>query len=555
MVGWKSRAYPSPSLAVDLSAWVDGARSLNNGKTADEQYQFWLRDRAILSPSWAGPSPQGERVIDQTYSQYKDRERSPWLYGIPSQVLRNRTVEHHMAWQNHFRDPRKVRVPTFQAKGERDTVWLTQELFRSLDPPACMQAGGVKAVRKRWLTLELGTETNPVGLLRVRLHRPKPGHPVVVPDFDSIHLRRLAWGGWLLSGTYEDGALEVPLEAVVAQVAALDPVARTAAVKGVDRGVEVPLALSDGRLLDLEARAKARIAFLEGKIGHLQRRLARQKKGSKRRLATKGTIAKLFAERARLVDEFLCQAAAQVAREADLLLVAFEGLNLKAMTSKPKAKWDPARGRYLPNRAKAKAGLNRAFLRVAPGKTKQRFGHALSRRGKGLLDVTAAYSSQECSVCHHVDPRNRTQRAFLCVQCGHRDHADTNAAKVVQQRALRAIEAGAVASKPVKVMVTGRKQGRKKARLAQASVAVVPGAVPDAIAALTTAGMADQARLDGGRHEAPTQLGIPAEGAERIHPRGKGRKTGGAQAPDAALGKRETSSFAQPRKPGMDRAG
>jgi putative transposase len=541
-IGVLTRCYPEPFLAEEMSHWVDGVRSLKNGKTADEQYQFWLRSTAILSPSWNGPNPQGEPVIDQTYAQYKDAEQSPWLSGVPSQLLRNRAVQHYTAWQNHFRDPKAMRVPTFQEKGKRDTIWLTKELFR------------VKRLRKRWLTLEIGTEAHPVGCLRVRLHRPKGNAPIVAPSFDSIHIRRMAWGTWMLSGSYEDGLPTTELDTVLARVRAMSPADQEAAVQGVDRGIRVILATSAGRKADLPETAKARIEFLDGKIKHFQRQLSRQKKGSKSRFATKAKIARERSEITGLVDEFLCQEAAIFANQADLHLGAFEGLKIKNMTRRPKAKWSPAQGRYLRNNASAKAGLNRAFLRVAPGKAKQRFKNALAKRGKGLVDATAAYSSQECSKCHDIHADNRKGEAFKCLECGHEDHADTNAAKVIQQRGLKSVRKETVVQKTPKKTVTGRKIGKQRAEMLARSTnlsqgmpcegntgAVTLGAGPNAPPATVTAGVAGRARPSGGSQQAPMRLGDRAVGA-LSHPGGKGRKSEGAKAPDAAFVKRETPS-------------
>ena len=39
-------------------------------------------------------------------------------------------------------------------------------------------------------------------------------------------------------------------------------------------------------------------------------------------------------------------------------------------------------------------------------------------------------------MCGHVSKSNRISRDdFRCVKCGHAEHADTNAAKVISQRA------------------------------------------------------------------------------------------------------------------------
>lgn len=44
--------------------------------------------------------------------------------------------------------------------------------------------------------------------------------------------------------------------------------------------------------------------------------------------------------------------------------------------------------------------------------------------------VDPRYTSQRCNACGHIEKANRkSQSEFLCCSCGHRDHADVNAAK------------------------------------------------------------------------------------------------------------------------------
>ncbi len=60
---------------------------------------------------------------------------------------------------------------------------------------------------------------------------------------------------------------------------------------------------------------------------------------------------------------------------------------------------------------------------------------ATARRGMAAHTVKAAYSSQECHRCHYPDRANRPdQQTFHCRVCGHRDHADHNAALNLAQR-------------------------------------------------------------------------------------------------------------------------
>ena len=60
------------------------------------------------------------------------------------------------------------------------------------------------------------------------------------------------------------------------------------------------------------------------------------------------------------------------------------------------------------------------------------------RFGIPSTEVNAAYTSQTCSCCGYVDKRNRRdQKHFQCLWCGHRMHADLNAAANIQARRAR----------------------------------------------------------------------------------------------------------------------
>ena len=57
------------------------------------------------------------------------------------------------------------------------------------------------------------------------------------------------------------------------------------------------------------------------------------------------------------------------------------------------------------------------------------------KRGVLATPVISAYSSQECSVCHYTDRKNRPdQRTFRCQMCGLEAHADHNAAINLSRR-------------------------------------------------------------------------------------------------------------------------
>ncbi|MFJ2032262.1 RNA-guided endonuclease InsQ/TnpB family protein [Streptosporangium sp. NPDC087985] len=58
-----------------------------------------------------------------------------------------------------------------------------------------------------------------------------------------------------------------------------------------------------------------------------------------------------------------------------------------------------------------------------------------ARAGVAVVHVDPAYTSQECSVCGHVDKRSRPGQAiFICTSCGFAEHADVNAARNIAAR-------------------------------------------------------------------------------------------------------------------------
>jgi transposase len=57
--------------------------------------------------------------------------------------------------------------------------------------------------------------------------------------------------------------------------------------------------------------------------------------------------------------------------------------------------------------------------------------------GGMLVEVSPRHTSLECAMCHHIHPDNRPLRAvFVCVRCGHADHADVNAAVNIRERGI-----------------------------------------------------------------------------------------------------------------------
>lgn len=204
----------------------------------------------------------------------------------------------------------------------------------------------------------------------------------------------------------------------------------TAAAIGIDRGVANTVVTSDSEffqapsLTDGESR----------RFVALQRKLARQCKGSCNREAAKAKLAVL---RRRLGDrrrEWIEQTTTELAlRHA---AIAIEKLATANMVRRPKPQPDPDNpGDYLPNGATAKAALNKAILSSCWGK----FAERLSDK-TDVFEVPARFTSQQCHCCGHIDARNRESQAeFRCVACGNSGHADVHAAMNIHDRAFGAV--------------------------------------------------------------------------------------------------------------------
>lgn len=234
--------------------------------------------------------------------------------------------------------------------------------------------------------------------------------------------------------------------------------APTAAV-GIDRGVRTALVTSDGqhyRAPRISVRDTERYLAL-------QRRLARQQPGSKRREKTRRQMARITARVTDRRRDWAEKLSTRLVAGSDLIV--FERLNIAGMTRKPVPKPDPdPAGGFLPNRARAKAGLNRGILSSAWGVLGTRTRQKAKASGVTVVFVDPRFTSQQCRACGHIAPSSReSQAVFRCVSCGHADHADTNAAHNILARGLAAAVGGPV---PAHAPGHGASRPRKPAQAA-----------------------------------------------------------------------------------------
>jgi len=201
---------------------------------------------------------------------------------------------------------------------------------------------------------------------------------------------------------------------------------------GIDRGVRTALVTSGGqhyRAPRVSARAAARY------LG-LQRRMSRQRIGSRRREKTRFAMARITARVTDRRRDWAEKISTRLIREHDLIVL--EKLNTAGMVRRPAARPDPERaGAFLPNRASAKAGLNRGILASCWGILGRRLEQKAAASGCRVVYVSPRFTSQQCRACGHIASSSReSQAVFRCVNCGYADHADANAARNILARGL-----------------------------------------------------------------------------------------------------------------------
>lgn len=152
------------------------------------------------------------------------------------------------------------------------------------------------------------------------------------------------------------------------------------------------------------------------KLKLLQRKLSRQQKGSNSRNKTKQQISKLYRKITNSRLDFLHKESTKIVNEFSACYV--EDLKLQKMTA-------------------ASSGLNRQMRDSGFGIFKELLKYKFKERGKHLGLVNPAYTSQTCSECFSVDKKSRlSQSEFVCTSCGHIEHADLNASKIILRKGI-----------------------------------------------------------------------------------------------------------------------
>jgi putative transposase len=267
----------------------------------------------------------------------------------------------------------------YHARLTRKPTFKRRDRYNSFTYP---QLGGFKVVGQR-LKLSM------IGAVKVRMHRKIGGAPrtcTIIRDIDQ-------WYACISAEVEPEQELGEPRPAV-----------------GVDLGVQTLATLSDGATFpNLKALPKS-----VEKIKRLQQSLSRKKRNSKNRLKAKIALAKAWRKVRRQRDDVAHKVSHLLAEEYGT--VVFEDLKI---------------GRMVKNHSLASAILDATW-----GKLRQLTAYKAERRGRRVILVEPSGTSQVCSGCGEIVPKNLSVRTHICPRCGLVLDRDLNAARNILERGL-----------------------------------------------------------------------------------------------------------------------
>ena len=370
------RMYPTAAQEAVLRAHCGHARFV---------YNLGLEQR-----SWWQPGHRSISFAHQCRELTAARAQHRWLAEGSSVVQQQALKDLAQAFANFFQHPEQFGYPTFRRKGGEGGFRLVGQSIT------------IEQLSGRWA----GIHIPKVGRVRFRLSRSLP------KGAKSCRVKCDHSGRWHISFPGPQ-----------------PPVSRcpTGASVGLDRGVAVAVATSDGDLLQAPKLGIGR----QRRKRLLQRRLARQVRGSNRSTRTRLAVGRLRAKERDRRRDWIEKTSTRLVRANDVIVL--ENLQVRRMTRSAKGT------RERPGRnVRQKAGLNRAILTSGWGELARRLREKAEASGVWLVEVPPAFTSQTCAACWSVRREHReSQAVFHCQDCGHRANAAVNAAIVIRERGIR----------------------------------------------------------------------------------------------------------------------
>jgi putative transposase len=195
---------------------------------------------------------------------------------------------------------------------------------------------------------------------------------------------------------------------------------------GIDLGVTHLATLSNGEMIEHPRYYRKAQKMLEKRQQALSCKKSKNNKECKghRREKARKQIGKAYRKVANQRRDFLQKESRKLVDRYQVLV--FEDIKTSNVTRKPKPKQDE-NGKYLPNGAAAKGGLNKSILDAGWGTFVQLCSSKAEWAGRTLIKVSPQFTSQICANCGTVRKKDLSERWHSC-DCGAELDRDVNAA-------------------------------------------------------------------------------------------------------------------------------
>ena len=194
---------------------------------------------------------------------------------------------------------------------------------------------------------------------------------------------------------------------------------------GIDLGVGVLVATSEG-IFHPNPRHRRQLA--QG-LSRAQRERSLHRRGSGRYRKATAEMARLKEKEANRRRDHLHKLSRRLVVDNDLIV--HEDLKVLNMSrSATGTVENPGQN------VAAKSALNDAIMESSWARLITMISYKAEDAGRRVVKVNPRYTSQRCSHCGHVAAENRDKEKFACLCCGHREHADINAARNILRAGL-----------------------------------------------------------------------------------------------------------------------
>jgi putative transposase len=117
-------------------------------------------------------------------------------------------------------------------------------------------------------------------------------------------------------------------------------------------------------------------------------------------------------------------------------LISVESLVVRSMVKRPRPKQDEVTGRYLPNGARSKSGLNTSIADAAWSAFFTALVVKAEEAARHVVKVPPAYTTQACHDCGHRQVMPLSVRVYTCERCSVERDRDQNASLNILHTAL-----------------------------------------------------------------------------------------------------------------------